>query len=85
MGVVSASGYLGIVGATQEHLHLGLVILAATAGAVLGALPLYYLGRSWGEERVKAFADRHGARPLSSAVWSRACDPSSPYRPASHA
>jgi membrane protein DedA with SNARE-associated domain len=83
MGVVSASGYLGIVGlmfvenifppipseliiplagymATQEHLHLGLVILAATAGAVLGALPLYYLGRSWGEERVKAFADRYG-------------------------
>ncbi len=83
MGLVSATGYLGIVAlmfaenvfppipseliiplagymATREELHLAGVVAAGTAGSVLGALPPYWLGRSWGEERVKAFADRHG-------------------------
>ncbi len=36
------------------------VILAGTVGSVLGSLPLYYAGRSFGEERLKALADRHG-------------------------
>jgi membrane protein DedA with SNARE-associated domain len=35
------------------------VILAGTLGSVLGAVPLYYLGRLIGEERLKGFADRH--------------------------
>jgi membrane protein DedA with SNARE-associated domain len=36
------------------------VIIAGTVGSVLGALPLYYAGFFLGEERLKAFADRHG-------------------------
>ena len=35
------------------------VVVAGTAGSLLGQLPLYYLGRALGEERVKAFADTH--------------------------
>jgi membrane protein DedA with SNARE-associated domain len=54
--ILPLAGYM----ATQGTLKLGAVIAAGTAGAVLGALPLYYLGRRWGEDRVKAFADRHG-------------------------
>jgi membrane protein DedA with SNARE-associated domain len=54
--IMPLAGYM----ATQASLHLGGVIAAGTAGAVLGALPMYYLGRHWGEERIKTFADRHG-------------------------
>jgi len=36
------------------------VIIAGTAGSVLGALPLYYAGSFLGEERLKAWADKHG-------------------------
>lgn len=36
------------------------IIVAGTLGSVLGALPLYYLGKKLGEERLKRFADRHG-------------------------
>ena len=36
------------------------VVAAGTAGSVLGALPLYYLGRLLGEERLKQLADRYG-------------------------
>jgi CheY-like chemotaxis protein len=46
--------------ATQGQLSLLGVILAGTLGSVLGAVPLYYLGRRIGDERLKAFADRHG-------------------------
>jgi membrane protein DedA with SNARE-associated domain len=46
--------------ATQDRLALLGVILAGTLGSVLGALPLYYLGRKIGEERLKRLADRHG-------------------------
>jgi membrane protein DedA with SNARE-associated domain len=45
---------------TQDRLTLFGVILAGTLGSVLGAVPLYYLGRLIGEERLKGFADRHG-------------------------
>jgi membrane protein DedA with SNARE-associated domain len=45
---------------TQDRLTLLGVILAGTLGSVLGAVPLYYLGRLIGEERLKEFADRHG-------------------------
>lgn len=36
------------------------IIIAGTAGSVLGSLPLYYAGRGFGEERLKQLADRHG-------------------------
>ena len=36
------------------------VVLAGTIGSVLGSLPLFYAGRSFGEERLKELADRHG-------------------------
>ena len=36
------------------------VVAAGTAGSVLGALPLYYLGRVIGEERLRRWAGRHG-------------------------
>ena len=46
--------------AAQGRLSLWGVILAGTAGSVLGALPLYYLGKVLGQDRLKRFADRHG-------------------------
>jgi membrane protein DedA with SNARE-associated domain len=49
-GFMAAQGRLSWLG----------VILAGTLGSVLGAMPLYYLGRLIGDERVKGFADRHG-------------------------
>ena len=49
-GYMVAQGKLSFVG----------VIVAGTTGSVLGALPLYYLGRKMGEERLKEFADNHG-------------------------
>jgi len=36
------------------------VVIAGMVGSVLGALPLYYAGYLLGEERLKAFADKHG-------------------------
>jgi membrane protein DedA with SNARE-associated domain len=46
--------------ATQGRLTVLGVILVGTVGSVLGAVPLYYLGRTIGEERLKGFADRYG-------------------------
>ena len=45
---------------TQNKFSLVGIIIAGTLGSVLGALPLYYLGKKLGEERLKKFADRHG-------------------------
>ncbi|HEY0659554.1 MAG TPA: DedA family protein [Pyrinomonadaceae bacterium] len=45
---------------TQNKFSLVGIIIAGTLGSVLGALPLYYLGKKLGEERIKNFADRHG-------------------------
>lgn len=36
------------------------VVAAGTLGSVLGAIPLYYLGSAVGEQRLIAWADRHG-------------------------
>lgn len=36
------------------------VVIAGTIGSILGALPLYYLGRLFGEERLTEFADKYG-------------------------
>ncbi|MBC8076858.1 MAG: DedA family protein [Chloroflexales bacterium] len=49
-GFLSAEGRLSFAG----------VVVAGTVGAVLGALPFYYLGRLAGETRLKAWADRYG-------------------------
>jgi membrane protein DedA with SNARE-associated domain len=45
---------------TQGKFSLVGIIIAGTLGSALGALPLYYLGKKVGEERLKRFADRHG-------------------------
>lgn len=49
----------GFMTADGKFTFLG-VIIAGTIGSVLGSLPLYYAGRGFGEERLKAFADKHG-------------------------
>jgi membrane protein DedA with SNARE-associated domain len=49
-GYLAGSGKLSGIG----------VVIAGTAGSMLGALPLYYMGRKLGEERLKHLADRYG-------------------------
>src|SRR5687768_12601891 len=49
-GYLAGSGKLSFIG----------VVIAGTAGSMLGALPLYYMGRKLGEERLKHLADRYG-------------------------
>jgi membrane protein DedA with SNARE-associated domain len=46
--------------ATRGQLSLAGVIVAGTAGSLLGTLPLYYVGRALGEDRLKAWAMRYG-------------------------
>ena len=46
--------------AAQGELNVELVVLAGSLGSILGALPWYCAGRWVGEERVRAFAARHG-------------------------
>ena len=36
------------------------VCIAGTLGSVVGQVPLYYLGRAWGERRFRDFVERHG-------------------------
>ena len=52
--VLSLAGYLASAG----RVHLVLVFLAATAGSVLGALALYWLGYALGEDRLRRWLDR---------------------------
>jgi len=54
--IMPLAGYL----ASQGKLELLWVIVAGTAGSVLGALPLYALGARIGEDRLKRLAARHG-------------------------
>lgn len=44
----------------QGKLTLIGVIAAATIGSVLGSLPLYFLGKTVGEDRLKDWADKYG-------------------------
>lgn len=60
----------------RGDLNLILVILAGTLGSVLGALPLYYLGRLLNEDRLMVFTEKYGkyvfVKPSdirSSSVW----------------
>lgn len=46
--------------ATQGKLSLPGVIIAGTIGSVLGGLPLYYVGKIIGEERLKEWVGKHG-------------------------
>lgn len=52
--VLSMAGYLASAG----KVNLILVAIAATAGSVLGALALYWLGYALGEERLRRWLDR---------------------------
>jgi membrane protein DedA with SNARE-associated domain len=49
-GFLVGQGRMGFVGA----------VIAATVGAVVGALILYWLGAALGERRVRALVERHG-------------------------
>lgn len=51
--------FAGYVAATGK-LHIGGVLVAATAGSLLGALPWFWAGHRLGSEGLKAFARRHG-------------------------
>ncbi len=44
----------------RGDLNLILVIVAGTLGCVIGALPLYYLGRLFDEERLVSFSKKYG-------------------------
>ena len=46
--------------AARGDMTLGMVILMGTLGSVIGTLPLYYIGRAFGEDRLMAWADKHG-------------------------
>ncbi|MBB5236218.1 DedA family protein [Deinococcus budaensis] len=46
--------------AARGDMSLPIVILMGVLGSVIGTLPLYYIGRAFGEERLVKWADRHG-------------------------
>ena len=46
--------------ASRGDMNLVLVVVFGTLGSVLGTLPLYYIGRAFGEQRVIAWADKYG-------------------------
>jgi membrane protein DedA with SNARE-associated domain len=52
--VLSMAGYL----AAEGRMNVVLVWIAATAGSVVGALALYWLGFGLGEDRLKRWLDR---------------------------
>jgi membrane protein DedA with SNARE-associated domain len=54
--IMPLAGYMASQG---QQSFLG-VVIAGTAGSVLGALPLYYAGHLLGAERLRLFADQHG-------------------------
>lgn len=45
---------------SEDKFSFVAVVFAGTLGAVLGAIPLYYLGATIKEEKLKNFADRQG-------------------------
>lgn len=54
--IIPFAGYLAATG----QLNLWLVLVTATAGAVVGMLPWYFAGRLFGLDRVRWLADRFG-------------------------
>ena len=63
--IMPAAGFA----ASKGELNLVLVILAGTLGAVLGALPLYYLGCVFDKERSLTFTEKYGKY-----VFVKSCD-----------
>ncbi|RJF73767.1 DedA family protein [Deinococcus cavernae] len=55
--IMPAAGFA----AARGELTMPGVALAGTAGSVLGTLPLYFIGKLFGEERIIRWADRYGA------------------------
>jgi membrane protein DedA with SNARE-associated domain len=51
--VLAMAGYLS----SQGRFNVMLIVLAATAGSLVGALVLYWLGAALGEERLKRWLD----------------------------
>ncbi len=51
----------GFTATGQGKLSLPLVIVAGTIGSLAGQVPLYYLGKIVGEERLRNWADKNGA------------------------
>lgn len=51
--VLAMAGYLS----SQGRFNVVLIVLAATAGSLVGALVLYWLGAALGEERLKRWLD----------------------------
>lgn len=54
--IMPAAGFA----ASKGDMSIVLVILTGTLGAVLGALPLYYLGHKFDEPRLVAFIEKYG-------------------------
>lgn len=52
--VLAMAGYL----ASEGRFNLVLIVLAATAGSLAGALVLYWVGAALGEDRLKHWLDR---------------------------
>ena len=46
--------------AARGDLHLLGVVAAGALGSVIGTLPLYFIGRAYGEKRLIEWADKHG-------------------------
>lgn len=47
--------------AKQGNMSFWLAVLVGTLGGTLGSLPLYYMGKTLGEKRLKTLADKYGA------------------------
>ncbi|WP_420595505.1 DedA family protein [Deinococcus sp.] len=54
--ILPAAGFA----AARGDLSLAGVVLAGAVGSVLGTLPLYYVGRYFSEDKLVAWADKHG-------------------------
>lgn len=54
--VMPAAGFA----AAQGHMQIMMVIIAGTLGSVLGALPLYYLGTKFDEDRLLQATEKYG-------------------------
>lgn len=54
--IMPLAGFL----AAQGKMSFAGIVVAGTVGSVLGALPLYWVGRKLGKERLERLAERHG-------------------------
>ena len=54
--IMPLAGYLS----AQGKLNFAGIVAAGTLGSVIGALPLYWLGRKLGKDRLARMAERHG-------------------------